>query len=236
MPEIIQGLWIGPRLSAMEQLCISSFLRNGHEFHLYVYQATDGIPPGTVVMDGNQILAAARIFTYYEHPTYAGFANFFRYKLLLEKGGWFVDADTMCLKPFDFPAAYVFASQGVDGARLVNVAATKAPAGSAVMQYAWDACERMDTGTLRWGVSGPELMTRAVEHYSLGPCVQPPEVFCPIDFPEWEKLLDPAGGAPFGPQTHGVHLWNEMWRRAGRDKDQPGHPQCLYEQWKRKYL
>ena len=33
--EIIQSLWIGPRLSNMEYLCIKSFIDFGHEFHLY---------------------------------------------------------------------------------------------------------------------------------------------------------------------------------------------------------
>src|SRR5258707_1370507 len=106
MGDIVQSLWVGDRLSVMEQLCIASFLRNGHSFHLYVYQETAGIPEGTVVLDGTKILPASRIFTYREHNTYAGFANFFRYKLLLEKGGWFVDADTICLKPFDFRKEY----------------------------------------------------------------------------------------------------------------------------------
>jgi hypothetical protein len=85
MREIIQSLWIGDRLSVMERLCISSFLQNGHEFHLYVYQDTAGVPPGTVLRDGNEILPSERIFTYREHQSYAGFANFFRYKLMLEK-------------------------------------------------------------------------------------------------------------------------------------------------------
>src|SRR5258706_6206464 len=35
--KIIQGLWIGPTLSQMEQLSIASFLANGHEYHLFVY-------------------------------------------------------------------------------------------------------------------------------------------------------------------------------------------------------
>src|SRR5579883_2826667 len=71
----------------MERLCIASFLKHGHEVHLYVYQDTEGIPPGTVVRDGREILPESRIFMYREYATYAGFANFFRYKLLLEKGG-----------------------------------------------------------------------------------------------------------------------------------------------------
>src|ERR1700716_1693870 len=123
MPGIIQSLWIGDRLSVMERLCISSFLHHGHPFHLYVYQDTAGIPPGTVILDGNTILPASRIFTYTEHKTYAGFANFFRYKLLLEKGGWFVDADTICLRPFEFGDGHVFSSEGINGRQLVNLGA-----------------------------------------------------------------------------------------------------------------
>jgi Alpha 1,4-glycosyltransferase conserved region len=147
-----------------------------------------------------------------------------------------VDADTLCLKPFEFDEPYVFASQGIHGPRYVNVAAIKAPPRSAAMQFAWETCERIDTRELRWGQSGPELITRAVEQCSLERYVQPPEVFCPIDFPDWHKLLEPADGLSFDGRTYAVHLWNEMWRRAGTDKDQPWDAECLYEQWKRRYL
>ena len=38
MSNIIQSLWIGEELSVMEQLCLSSFVKNGHEVHLYTYE------------------------------------------------------------------------------------------------------------------------------------------------------------------------------------------------------
>src|ERR1043165_6249395 len=98
----IQCLWIGPRLSAMEQLCINSFLRHGHEGHLYADGGGDARPAGTVVRDGREILPAERIFFYSDHDSPSGFANFFRYKLLLDRGGWWVDTDMVCLRPFDF--------------------------------------------------------------------------------------------------------------------------------------
>ena len=108
MNDFIQGLWVGNELSVMEQLSIASFLRNGHEYHLYVYEDVKNIPPGTTIKDGNEILPASRIFQYKQQASYAGFSNFFRYKLVLERGGWWVDTDTICLKPFDFDAEYVF--------------------------------------------------------------------------------------------------------------------------------
>ncbi len=220
----------------MEQMCITSFLHHGYEFHLYTYQETEGIPTGTLVLDGNSIIPASRIFTYREHKTYAGFANFFRYKLLLEKGGWFVDADTVCLKPFTFPSDYVFSSEGLKGTQQVNLAAIKAPAGSRVAEYCWAACQEFDTSALKWSQCGPQLLKKAVEQCALEQYVQPPRVFCPIHFSNWKMLMDPNVGCDFTPETCAIHLWNELWRREGVDKDEC-HPQgCIYEELKSRYL
>jgi hypothetical protein len=89
MNRIVQGLWIGPELSVMEQLSIASFLRNGHEYHLYVYGEVKNIPMGTRVKDGDEeILPVSMIFQYRREKSYSAFSNFFRYRLLLERGGW----------------------------------------------------------------------------------------------------------------------------------------------------
>ena len=48
MSQIIQGLWVGPELSVMEQLSVSSFLRHGHQYHLYVYDDVKNVPAGTL--------------------------------------------------------------------------------------------------------------------------------------------------------------------------------------------
>jgi mannosyltransferase OCH1-like enzyme len=71
----------------MERLSIASFLTNGHEYHLYVYEEIENAPEGTVLKAANEILPESMIFQYKKYPSHAGFSNFFRYKLLLEKGG-----------------------------------------------------------------------------------------------------------------------------------------------------
>lgn len=63
MNKIVQGLWIGDKLSLMEQLSIQSFLKNQHDYHLYVYRDVKNIPIGTTLMDGNEILPEKSIFT-----------------------------------------------------------------------------------------------------------------------------------------------------------------------------
>ena len=97
---IIQSLWIGGSLSKIEQLCINSFLKNNHEFHLYTYGEVQNIPEGTTVKDANEIINSSEIFTY-NGGSYAGFADWFRWELLYKKGGFWVDTDVICIKPID---------------------------------------------------------------------------------------------------------------------------------------
>src|SRR5262252_1280077 len=167
MNEIIQGLWIGSELSVMERLSIASFLQNGHEYHLYVYNDLKNIPAGTVVKDGNEILPAARIFQYKHQASYAGFSNFFRYKLLLERGGWWSDTDNICLRAFDFPDEYVFATEVWDGDEVATSGILKTPVSSEAMAYAWDVCRHKDTAELMWGETGPKLVAEVVTKYAL---------------------------------------------------------------------
>ena len=83
--RVIQGLWVGSRLSVMEQLSITSFLAAGHEYHLFVYDTVSGVPPGAIVKDANHILPASMIFLYPDHNSYAGFADFFATSYWLTK-------------------------------------------------------------------------------------------------------------------------------------------------------
>ena len=180
MNRVVQSLWIGSDLSAMEHLSISSFLKNGHQYHLYVYDNIGNIPAGTVVNDGEEILPSSMIFQYKQHKSYSAFSNFFRYKLLLEKGGWWIDTDLVCLKPFDFPEEYVFSSERAAGREFINSGAIKAPAASDLLAYAWETCQTKNREELVWGEIGPRLMAEAINKFSLERYVKHYDVFCPI--------------------------------------------------------
>ncbi|MDQ3802874.1 MAG: hypothetical protein M3416_03355 [Acidobacteriota bacterium] len=232
----VQGLWIGPELSVMERLSIASFLTHGHEYHLYVYGDVKHVPGGAVVRDAGEILPPSTIFQYKHAKSYAGFANFFRYKLLLTKGGWWADSDIICLRPFSFREEYVFASEKNEDVQLATSGVIKTPPASGVMEYAWQTCRAKDPGQLRWGETGPRLIGEAIRLFSLERYLKPPHVFCPLGYLEWARVLDPGANLAFGGSTYAVHLWNEMWRREGRDKNSQYHPDCLYERLKREYL
>jgi len=235
--KIIQGLWIGPELSVMERLSISSFLHNGHDYHLYIYDDVKDIPLGTVVMDANEILPSSSIFQYKRSPSYAGFANHFRYKLLLERGGWWADTDTICLRRFDFSDEYVFSSEiNYKSNQDVASCVIKVPAGCNVMAYAWKVCQTKNPARLVWGETGPRLMTKAVKKFALERYQKTHRAFCPVDYEDWRKVLLPGFEVLFDERTYAIHLWNEMWRAAGQDKNTRYPETCLYEKLKKNYL
>lgn len=239
MNNVVQSLWIGPRLSTLERLTITSFLANGHHFRLFAYGDVDGVPAGAELANAAEILPESRIFRYTGNGSLAGFSNFFRYKMLLEKGGWWVDLDTVCLKPFDMAADYVFSSELDCGLPVIDIAVIKAPAGSRFAQLAWEACDSKNPESIVWGETGPKLTAQVVETCGLEQYVLPSGAFCPISFQEWDTVLQPIDSvdlAALQSESYAIHLWNEMWRRANRDKDEAYPIDCLFERLKSKYF
>lgn len=114
--RIVNGLWIGTALSNLELLTLRSFTHHGHEFHLWTYnKLVTEIPEGVSIMDANEIIPEAEVFRYKNSNQFghgkgsvAGFSDVFRYKLLFEKGGWWVDMDVTCLKSFTTEKPYYF--------------------------------------------------------------------------------------------------------------------------------
>ncbi|MEM1325246.1 MAG: glycosyltransferase [Bacteroidota bacterium] len=111
--DVIHSLWIGTQLSHLELLTLRSFVAHGHDFQLWVYDELETeVPEGVTLQDANEILDRKHIFRYREGDigkgSVAGFSDIFRYKLLYEKGGWWVDMDVTCLRPFEFDTPYVF--------------------------------------------------------------------------------------------------------------------------------
>ena len=53
---------------------------------------------------------------------------------------------------------------------------------------------------------------------------------------QWQTVLKPDVGLSLDDGTFAIHLWNEMWRLAGQDKNAQYHERCLYEKLKRTYL
>ena len=235
MLPIIQSLWIGNDLTNLEKLCVQSFLDNGHEFHLYTYADIGGIPNGAVVKDGNDILSADKIFQY-KGGSYAGFANWFRYALLIKYGGWWVDMDLVCIKPFEFSNDIILAEE-LDVGYTNSV--IKIPPNHSLMVTMEKFCRdfKDKEGAMFASVGGPLVLTEFAKKQNMQDKVLPHFYFHPIRYSEWQTAFDKTytNDISFYESTHGIHFYNEMGRKNNFDKNARFDPDSLFEQLKTKH-
>ncbi|MEX2584059.1 MAG: hypothetical protein WD766_12330 [Gemmatimonadota bacterium] len=257
---VIQSMWIGAEISNLERLGLTSFVANGHVVHLYLYDDVAGIPRGVVVRDANEVVPQDRIFTT-RAGSVAPFSDWFRQELLYQKGGYWVDLDVICLRPFDFTDDVVV---GLEGPAITCNAVLKFPAGHWLTRSLADLARQPNTvmpydglgmivrkaarkylrgnrpGDVLWGESaGPVGLTRALMHHDLLGCAKPPTAFYPINSTDWRSIFyrnDPNALDALD-DSYAVHLWNEMGRRTtGFDKNATFPPDSLIEQLKRRYV
>lgn len=244
LPEI-QMLWVHGALSKVEQLSIVSHLRNGHPVRLFSYEPIPNLPQGTIAEDARAILPESAVFTNPSPDGYGGltvFANFFRYHLLLQRGGIWSDCDSICLKPLRFASdmEYFFATERVrapeNGQPAIGVASCvfKAPAGSAVVARVLAIAQATDLNTAPWAATGPRALHQAVSESGLNNFMLAPEVCCPIDW--WHVPALVSGLTMLPANTHAVHFWNEIWKRNFLDKNADYDPISLFERLKAHYL
>jgi len=252
MSNTIQTLWIGNTLSPMEILSLNSFVKNGMEIHLYCYEDIKNVPQGVVIKDGRDILPKEDIFAYQVGEgkgSYSAFSNYFRYKLLYEKGGWWVDTDMICLQPWNFTEDYVFCCEEnyETGLPFLNTGAIKCPAGDELMNYCYNECLKKDKQTLEWGIVGPKLLNTAVHKFKYNKFVKPTRSFSLVAPFRSQLFIIPKGGVyglnvltdlifTPGKNVYGLHLWNEAWNRIGISKHIDHDVTSIYEQLKLKYV
>jgi len=236
-----------------------SFLRNGHRVHLYVYDEPEGVPEGVEVRDAVQILPRSQLFFHRRNQSVAHFSDWFRYRLLFERGGLWSDTDMVCLKPFDYASPIVFAWQDEEN---LNNAVLGLPARDPLAEWLANSCERPnrilpydDLGmrlaklkrrfkgqgreSVRWGDTGPYGLTRAARHLGYTEHALPQWHFYPVRFEEHQLLFEsPGPGVDLSFNgSRAVHLWNQLIE-AGQvlDKRARFPADSPFEQWWARYV
>ncbi len=209
--SIIQSLWIGSRLSGQEILSIRSFLANGHEYHLYVYDDIGPVPAGTIIKD-------ARIILDVEHAhrdrfgTYCFLSDKFRYKLLMSRGGWWVDTDIICVKPFNISDDYFFCY--MNNNEVANTVIKVPPYSNIIINM--DLESSLIDDHLSWGIIGSDLLTRTLRKPQFQPLqrfIHAPDAIFPIPHNKWQYIFfKEFSDIPslISSETYGIHLSNQM--------------------------
>ena len=246
---IVQGLWVGPRLSRMEYYSIKSFLKLGIVYHLYVYENVKNIPTGTIIKDANEIMPEKEVFDL--KSTYLPFSDIWRYKLLYEKGNYWVDLDMIAIRRFDFKDEYVFSSERTiqEGAfssydiKVPNIGVLKAPKGSPFYLDAYEKClefnkKKKNDDKLKY----MKMLRSLIKKHNMEKYVKEPKLFCNLDWwhareafethTEYNKKYGVVP-IPVNKMTNGVytiHFWRDrISSKYGIDTNEIYDKECLWE-------
>ena len=231
MTVAINAFWYGDRLTTMGRLSVASYLAHGHAYKLWTYGKVDGVPDGAELCDANQIVPRSDLKRF---KNLANFSDWFRYRLLFREGGWYVDTDNVCMRPYPDADVHVLAEEEQN--RICG-AVLRAPKGSAMMKWCIDQVDALNVGRVRWDQIGPALLTQALKQFpGLADCVRPPAIFMPVHWRQVEKFVVVGQMPDLPDETLSVHLWSELWRRKKWDRDAKYMNGCFYDLMQKRYL
>ena len=249
----VQSLWVGNKLSELEILSIKSFQKLGHQFILYTYGKVRGIPSGTIVKDGTKIIKKKDLFKF--KKGLLPFSDIFRYKMLYEKGGYWVDLDMIALKPLKFREPYIFSSERTiqkgpyrnrTKTEIANIGILKAPPKSEFYKELFDRCIEEEKKGVKENIQFMRTMREVLEEYGFEKYVKPAKMFCPLDWwhtkdafypPCCIKKYDVSGYSIDSvlKKAHCVHMWRSiMFKRHKIDLTDDFSKDSMWENLKKK--
>jgi Alpha 1,4-glycosyltransferase conserved region len=208
-----QSFWHGGALSPYEQFCLKSFVDCGHAVDLYTYDNGLVAPAGVRVCDAAEFINPDEVFVYqaegFGKGSPSAFSNFFRYTLLAEKGGWWIDTDVVCLTDRIPIVDEFFARQDAD---YVNCGIMYFEPRHPVMTQCREQTIKLGRA-VKWGDAGPHLLTQVLQERGSIDRALPASVCYPIHYSQALDLLRPSRTAALSAQVESslfLHVWNSM--------------------------
>ena len=236
--EYANFFWYGQSLSLQEYVCISSFVKNGFKVRVYSYNNLT-IPEGAILLDASEILPISDLGKYTQagmSENIPAFADAFRYHLIDKRGGWWFDADVICLTKSEKFAEIidnknVKISVGYQTSDIIAIGAIYVD-NSAFIKKVLLELEKSGT-EFEWGKIGPTLITRVIAELKYTDYVDPINYFYSIHYDDLKRMYDPASlewCKEKSSNSFALHLWNEFIRNYKIPKNfMPPVGSFLYE-------
>lgn len=191
------GFWHGPELGPMRTACLASFVGMGHRYELYTYEPVK-VPKGVVIRDANTILPLEDVF-YFDNPftnkkDIGPFSDLFRFKLLMEKGGWWSDVDAFCLSKSIATADRAWAQEKPEhDTDAVGTSQIAFAANDSIVRELYENCLSLSRAGFPSRESlGPHLISDTIRKHNLPKnCFGSPQTFYPVRWIEMFKLWLP---------------------------------------------
>jgi hypothetical protein len=189
-PKIIHQIWMGDITKApLEYMfgCKELALRHGWTYKLW--------DDNTINTELLPMMVNGKIYT--EFPNMHGKSDILRYELLYHWGGVYVDADTVCFRPFDLllaktrkdkkEAFLAYENEEKRGTLLGSSILGAVQYSSAMLTCIWELNFRKLTDPAFISV-GPYLLTDAFEKYGMSAKIFPSKTFFPFHMTEFSVL------------------------------------------------
>lgn len=221
----VHQLWIGGDLSPFERLSASSFVKTGYSVNLWTYGGVGNIPPGVTIRDAGEIIPQSEIFETRGSP--APFVDLWRLEVLQRRGGLWADLDVISVRPESElpPEPFLVTEDTWAGSwrselpwTITNcIIHNPQPRAGNVIHQALVHARVYPRDLIEWTTIGPELLHELWEaKMAEGFKIMPVAFANAVPAGEIVELMMKPG--IINPRSHFVHLYNDMWRRAGIDK------------------
>lgn len=199
-----QTFWNG-KLGPIHRLCLQSFLDYGHDVHLYTYNDIAGLPRCVSTINANRIYSDKLFGWNRDHLR--TFSNLFRFELLRQKGGWWIDTDVICLTDNipDYERFFAWVDSDV-----INVATMQFLPNDALMVECVKQWRKNDNPDK----SGPGLFTKILKETGRTGEAQPLETCNPIHWKQAADILDKDKADDLEDKIKGsmfLHLWETVF-------------------------
>ncbi len=217
---VVRSFWHGAPLNAYLLLCLRSFVRAACTVEIFTYGRAMRFPDWIVQREAADILPAKEVLIYRNGPGHGSPAlhsNLFRFTMLDQLGGWWIDTDVALARGPLPTTPYFFAhEEGHFGNSVL-----KFPRGHKLLAEGAQKCRQLGANA-RWGAAGPMLFTALVRRHGLTGLAQPAVNASPFVWSDVDALFDPRRGAEMMQRSSTaifMHLCWETWRRAGVPDD-----------------
>lgn len=238
----IGSLWIEGSLSYLEQMCLLSFVANGHDVTLFSYGNIGNVPEEINQLDAREVHDPQKIIFNKQFNTPVPQSDIFRLHMIKNTGMIWADVDMFCVKPIDYDSKHIFGFQ--DKSSVCNALLGlpgDSPALKNYLKYVsdefpippwWDDELRSDAeiqkNAGKWkhaseqphGIYGPAALTWFLKDSGEIEHAKNIKAFYPVPFKkagDLSKAVD-VHGRYFSDETKAVHLWGRRnrWWIAGR--------------------
>lgn len=110
MSEVFYSYWYDGELPPYARMSINSYVRNGHTLVLYTHGKIPNAPHGCIIGDAHKYITDKETQPFLQaNRKLRMLSDWFRYRLMYDRGGWWVDTDTILIPDNPIPKGeYVF--------------------------------------------------------------------------------------------------------------------------------